>query len=72
MMPMTRLPPAIISIVVTSTNLRPRRSAIRPNTMPPSGRIRNPTAKTASVDNSAETGLELSNTTAAMNGANTA
>ncbi len=69
---MTRLPPAIMSMVVTSTNLRPRLSAMRPNTMPPSGRIRNPTAKTASVDSSAETGLSLLNIAAAMNGANTA
>ncbi len=71
-MPISRLPVAIMSMVVTSTNLRPRLSAIRPNTMPPKGRIRKPTANTASVDSSADTGLSWLNIAAAMNGAKTA
>jgi hypothetical protein len=72
MMPISRLPAAIISMVVTRTNLRPFLSAIRPNTMPPSGRIRNPTANTANVDSRAETGSVWLNIAAAMNGAKTA
>ena len=62
----------MISMVVISTNLRPRLSAIRPKTMPPSGRIRKPTAKTARVESRAETGSLESNIAAAMNGAKTA
>ena len=54
--PISKLPVAIMSMVVTSTNFRPRLSAIRPNTMPPSGRIKNPTANTARVESRAETG----------------
>ena len=69
---MSRLAPAIMSMVVMRTNLRPRTSAIRPKTIPPSGRMRNPTAKTANVASSAETGFSLLNITAAMYGAKTA
>ena len=70
-MPIKKLAPAIISITIR-TCLRPLTSAMRPNTMPPSGRMRNPTAKTANVASNAETGLSLLNIAAAMNGANTA
>ena len=70
--PIITEPPAIMSMVVMRTNLRPRTSAIRPKTIPPSGRMRNPTAKTASVASSAETGSAGLNMAAAMKGAKTA
>lgn len=44
MTPMMSEPVAMSIIVVTRTNLRPFLSAIRPKTMPPSGRMRKPTA----------------------------
>ena len=70
--PIARLAPAIMSIVTIRTYLRPRTSATRPKTMPPSGRMRKPTANTAKVASSAETGFSSLNIAAAMNGANTA
>src|SRR5699024_1760041 len=72
MAPMRKDPPAMISIVLIRTNLRPRRSAMRPKTNPPRGRAKNPTAKTASVDNNADTGFAGLNIMAAINGAKTA
>ncbi len=40
-------PAHIIMTEITSEVLRPRRSAILPNSQPPIGRIRNPIAKTS-------------------------
>lgn len=64
--PIARLAAAIINMVTMRTHLRPRTSAMRPNTIPPSGRMRNPTAKTAKVASSADTGFSLLNIAAAM------
>jgi hypothetical protein len=67
--PTTRLPAAMSSIEVVMENRRPRRSASHPNTNPPMGRMKNPTANTARVDNRAPVGLSSTKNWAAKNGA---
>ncbi|GAC1046160.1 hypothetical protein thsrh120_61660 [Rhizobium sp. No.120] len=61
-----RLPKPISTMLVNSTDLRPRRSARAPKTIPPSGREMKPTAKIAKVLNKAETGSWVSNIALAM------
>ena len=61
-----------MTIVVIMTFFLPLRSESAPNTTPPSGRMRKPTANTANVERRAEAGSDWLNIAAAMNGANTA
>src|SRR5699024_1674585 len=46
---------ATSNIVTTMTCRRPRRSASRPNTSPPTGRMKNPTANTSIAESTADT-----------------
>jgi hypothetical protein len=52
----TSEPPHIISTEITIEVLRPLRSAMRPNTQPPIGRIRKPAANTPAVFRSCAVG----------------
>ena len=49
MQPMTKVPAAIMIMVMASTLLRPMRSASGPKNMPPNGRTRNATANSPKV-----------------------
>src|SRR5688572_25057271 len=53
---MTSEPAHIISTEITIEVLRPRRSAMRPNSQPPSGRIKKPAANTPAVFSSCTVG----------------
>ena len=53
----TNDPPAISAIVSSIACLRPRRSAYRPSSMPPSGRKKNATAYVAKVPTNAACSL---------------
>ena len=52
----SRLPSAVTPIATTMAVCRPRRSASQPKNKPPTGRMKKPTANTASVPSSAATG----------------
>jgi hypothetical protein len=54
--PMTMLPTAAVPTDRVIAVRRPLRSPTQPNTNPPKGRARKPTANTASVDSTADTG----------------
>ena len=58
--------PAISATVSVMPFLRPRRSAYAPSTAAPTGRITNPTANTASVDNRATAPFPLGKNSSAM------
>ena len=64
---MSRLPTEARPTDIMRLTLRPRRSAMRPKSRPPRGRARNPTAKTARVESSADVGSALENMCDAMN-----
>jgi hypothetical protein len=64
------LPTAAVATVSVIDSLRPFVSAIQPNSQPPKGRARNPTAKTPSVFNTSETASPLWKNCEAKNGVN--
>ena len=65
---MARLPSAASATVSVIDSFRPFLSAIQPNSHPPKGRARNPTAKTTSVFSTSETASPLWKNWEAKNG----
>ncbi len=70
--PMTRLPAAARPTASIIDSCRPLRSATQPNTKPPNGRARKPTANTASVFSTSDAASPLWKNWTAMYAVNVA